>query len=523
MKTAHYILTLVFVSTSLLVHAQIEYPESYGRNDRFAFDDNDFLYYQGDYAAALSGFSQLYSIDTSFAAINHRIGACLLHLRKPTQEALPYLEFAVGQNFLEACFDLAVAYHRSMKLEKAADLLARYGTLEDRDKSEGELARRIAMIAEAKEQVAKPVDVIIRNLGPAVNTEAPEYVPIIANEDSELFFTSRRSDSTAKLKDPNGEFFEDVYIAQKVNGQWQKAKNIGIPINTETHDAVVGTTPNGEQIILYRTNLNLTGGDLYTAKQRDGKWTEPRLLGEKVNTEYQEASACYNTDGTILYFSSNRPGGIGGKDIYRIVKLPNGEWSKPKNLGPTINTEYDEDSPFITEDGLLYFASSGHNTMGGYDLYRIRKNEQGVWGIPQNLGYPINTTGDDLFLSINKGGLKAYLSSDRPGGFGQQDLYEVNFIYRSERQIIVKGQVIDQSGNGISANIEVIDERSHSLQGQYRSNAQGNFVLIMNPLTPYSIRINAEGYSSLKDEMEWEDSPSKLREEQISPYLLIER
>jgi len=162
--------------------------------------------------------------------------------------------------------------------------------------------------------------------------------------------------------------------------------------------------------------------------------------------------------------------------------------------------------------------------MGGYDIFRTQRNEKGFWETPENVGYPINTTGDDLFLSIISGDKKGYFSSDRSGGFGQQDIYEVNFIYRASRQIVVHGQVIDQNGDGIPADINVIDENTHSVQGQYRSKSRdGSFILVLNPLTSYTVKITAEGYSSLSDKIQFNDSSESLREEKISPYLLIKQ
>ncbi len=514
--------TLVLISFLGITEAlaQASYPSTYGRNDRFAFDDSDFLYYQADYASALSGFQKLYQLEPNFPLINQRIGACLLHLKKPVSEAMPYLEKAANGGNKEVLFDLGLAYHRTLKLDEAMKNFELYGDEDNRDKSDEELSRRRAMVLESMRQLKNPVDVIIRNLGPEINTSASEYIPIVTADDKTLFFTARREDSTAKLKDPNGDYFEDVYFSKKVNEKWGTAVNIGRPINTETHDAIVGTSIDGKSIIIYRTNAQLSGGDLYLVEKKGENWAEPVKLGKEVNTEFQEPSACFAPDGTTLYFSSNRPGGLGGKDIYRVKRLPNGEWSLPKNLGATINTPFDEDSPFMTEDEVLYFASSGHNTMGGYDLFKSYINDQSVWELPENLGYPINTTGDDIFLSINNGGKKGYFSSDRAGGFGLQDIYEINFIYRAERQIVVRGKVLDQNGSGIQAQLIVMESNSRLLQGEYKSNANtGEFILVLNPLTDYTVKIEAEGYSSLKDEIKFEDGPEKLRVESIKPYV----
>ena len=167
-----------------------------------------------------------------------------------------------------------------------------------------------------------------------------------------MFFTSRREGGVGNLKDPRDEYFEDVYVSTKNDGQWSEASNVGAPINSETHDATVGISANGNALLIYRTNENLSGGDLYMSELGSiDNWMTPKKLGPRVNSKYQEASASLASDEAVMYFSSNRPGGYGGKDLYMVKRLPIGEWGLPKNMGPNINSEHDEDAPFISSDG----------------------------------------------------------------------------------------------------------------------------------------------------------------------------
>ena len=183
--------------------------------------------------------------------------------------------------------------------------------------------------------------------------------------------------------------------------------------------------------MLFRSYKNDKEGSIYYSKLDGDQWSYGYMLGTDpgditdINTQYHEPSACLSPDGNTLYFVSDRPGGFGGEDIYRCVKLPTGRWSKATNLGPTINTEYDEDAPFMHPDGVtLFFSSNGHKTMGGFDIFFSVKSDSG-WYPPQNMGYPINTTDDDVFYVMSSDGKRAYFSSVRPEGLGEQDIYMV--------------------------------------------------------------------------------------------------
>ncbi len=503
--------------------AQGEFPSSYGRNDRFTFKEADFAYYQGDYGFALDLFSDLYSIDTLFGPINHRIGACSLKLRKGANIAIPYLEQAVKSNYSEAWFEYGEALHLNGELKAARNAFEKYLAEGGIDHSPEEIDQKLRMINYAEEAMRSTVDVSVKNLGPDVNSAFDDYVPVVTADEKRMYFTSRRSGSTAQLKDPEGNFFEDIYASSFVNNQWTEVLNLGIPMNSETHDATVSISADGNTMIIYRTNENRTGGDLYSAKLSNGKWSKPEKFGKEINSEFQEASACLSSDGQTLIFSSNRPGGMGGKDLYRVKKLPNGVWSLPRNLGPSINTPFDEDSPILSnEDQTMYFASNGHNSIGGFDLFKVEADENGNWKSPRNLGYPINTTADDLYLCITANGQRGYYNSAKKGGFGGQDLYSIEFIYRDYKNIAVRGKVIDEDGEAIQAKLTVMDQRLKKLNGEYRSKlSNGSFALILNPITPYKVMVEADGYKATSFELEIPMTQADFSEHDIKPIILF--
>lgn len=516
MKTT---LSLILALLTFCATAQ----EGWSRQDKRDFDDADFAYYQGDYAFALELLEPIYQKDSAYAPLNLRYAVCLIELGKSRDMAYRLLKYSVEAGEQESHFHFGRILHLRSEFGKALESFTRYNQQSRREKSPEEVEHHMAMVKRAQVMVANPVDVEVYNAGPGVNSEWKEYVPVITADNETLFFTSRRPDSTAKLKDPNGEYFEDIYVSEKENGSWEQATNIGQPINSETHDATVAISADGNTMIIYRTNRNLTGGDLYISEKNKGGWSNPKKLDGRINSEYQEASASISSDGKTLYFSSNRPGGFGGKDLYRVKRLPNGDWSLPKNMGPNINTKYDEDAPFIDVDNShLYFASNGHETMGGYDLFRSYDLGGEIWSTPENLGYPVNTVEDDIYLSIDAGGKRGYYSSEKNQGFGSLDVYHVEFIYRQNQNMVVKGQVMDAEGNPIKASITLIDQFTFEIQGVYNTNANnGKYIFVLHPLTAYRAIIEAEGYKSQSDDLYF-DLPSSEDEFEfrVAPYIL---
>jgi hypothetical protein len=215
--------------------------------------------------------------------------------------------------------------------------------------------------------------------------------------------------------------------------------------------------------------------------------------------EYLETSACYSKDGNLIFFSSNRPGGFGGKDLYYIRKLPNGKWAEPFNLGPAINTPYNEDAPFIhPAENILFFSSEGHTNMGGYDIFKSRFDESAVFAEPTNMGSPVNTVDDDIFFVLNTDASMGYLSSERQGGYGSQDIYTVYFPENHIPLNVYNIHVFDESGAVIN-DIEIVitNMEKKAVFGTYKSNPRtGKVMVITPPKITYRIAIQASGFDS---------------------------
>ncbi len=477
--------------------------EKYSSDQKKAYEEANVYFEVEDYHTAFRMYNQLYSVDPGLDEINYKIGVCCLHIRGKERKAKEYLEQAKNIEIPELHFYKGRAYHLASNFDAAIASYRYYKELRKIKFSPEEVEYYENMSIRAKKMVNDPINATIENLGDAINSPHHEYVPLITADESVLFFTSRRPGSTGGLKDPNGAYFEDVYVSKKLNGTWEPAYGLEGEVNSATHDATVGIAPSGNAVIIYRTNENLTGGDLYIANMIGvDDWQSPQKLDDNINSEYQEASACLTANENVMYFSSNRPGGYGGKDIYRVRKLPTGAWALPQNLGPNINTPYDEDAPFIhTDNKTLYFSSNGHSSMGGYDIFSAAVSENGVWSIPKNLGYPINTVEDDIYFSLSANGRYGYYSTDKPGGFGGQDIYRVELLNDDSRLTVLKGEVYDEvSGAPIKAKITLVDEDLRKTQGVYNSNsASGKYIMIIVPEKRYQVVVEAAGYHSQVD------------------------
>jgi len=496
--------------------------KNWSRKDKQDWDEGDFVFYQKDYKRAQVLLEPLLEKDLDFLPIKFELGASYVQLGIQTEKALSLLAACQKSGHVESTFYYARALHQSHQFDESLAAYSKYQSYQETEQSTLLVNKYVSECERAKKSTRIPIDVVVTNMGPSVNGPYKEYVPVVTGNNSDLYFTSRRSNSTGQLIDLNDEYFEDIYHSSQTNGIWSQADQLGNQLNTKSHDATVSISPDGLQMIIYRTNTNLMGGDLYITRKTGAGWGEAIKLGKQINSPYQEASACFGRNNETLYFSSNRPGGFGGKDLYRVVKLPNDEWSLPKNLGPTINTKYDEDAPFMDVNGVtLYFSSNGHDNIGGYDVFTTKLLSPEVWKQPINIGYPVNTVFDDIYLALDAGGRRGYYSSDQAGGFGMQDIYSIDFILRQETQLIVLGEVMDADGNPLDATITVVDDSNKQIQGIYKTkSSNGSYVMILNPLVNYRFMIEADDCESVMDEVTLTFPEENNSEIKTTPYIL---
>ncbi|HET6227817.1 MAG TPA: hypothetical protein VFF27_16150 [Bacteroidia bacterium] len=434
------------------------------------YDEAEQLLLDENYSSALPIYLRLDSLKKGNADINFKIGFCYLNSSTYKTKAIPYLEEAtknITDNYNEskikvtsapisAFYYLAKAYHLNYEWDKAVATYEKYISLLGADpknaKDIEDTRHDIETCNFGKELVKTPLKVIVTNLGANVNSPYPDFSPVVSLDEQTLIFTSRRKGGTTNDTLPNGEYLEDVYVSKYVNGVWEKATPIGPNINTAKHEATINLSADGQKLLLYK---DVNGGDIYESELSGSEWGVPVLLSAPVNTSSWEPHACLTSDNRALYFISDRPGGYGGRDIYKCLRLPNGKWGSAQNLGPAINTKYDEDGIFIHPDGKqIYFSSKGHQSMGGFDIFTSKINdENGNWDTPVNYGYPVNTTDDDVFLVTSVDGKRAYFSSDKEGGYGEKDIYIIEFPEFQPRDITVLiGKIVPAPGANINDN-----------------------------------------------------------------------
>ncbi len=334
------------------------------------------------------------------------------------------LNFWIGQSLQYGLeFDKALKYYTQYRQK-----LISKPNYQGKDKVElKEVERKIKECENGIEFVANPKNFSIVNIGREINSEFEDYGPVLNESESEIVFTTRRRDDNLNedVAEDNKPW-EDIFTTTKSGGKWARAKNIGSIINTKFNDSNLALSADGKTLYIYKDDGN---GDIYVSERlADGTWGVPDALPGIINSSYREASVSVTENGDILYFASERPGGLGGSDIYVCTKDSKGEWSKVKNLGSSINTELDEDGPFIDYDGKsLYFSSRGRKGMGGYDIYKstLINLDRNEWSEPENLGFPINTPDDDVYFVNSKDGKRAYYASIRDDGMGYTDIYMI--------------------------------------------------------------------------------------------------
>jgi outer membrane protein OmpA-like peptidoglycan-associated protein len=502
-----------------------------------AFQTGNELFEKGsdEYSQALPYFYKAQKFNPNNAFLNYKIGVCLLNSIYKVS-SITYFEkaFQLNPNIDPRIhYMLGQAYQLTLNWETALKEYTTYKNSLSKEELmdvEKTIAKKMQECHNGEELMKHPVRVFIDNLE-TINTKFPEYTATIAADESMLYFTSRR-DVSLGAKEAKGtmkeeDYDEDIYVAYNMNRKWTPAQNLGEPINTITHDATVSLSPDGQRMFIYKGDR---GGDIYECVLKGTEWSKPVRLNKNINTDFHESSACYAVDQKSLYFVSDKPGGLGGRDIYMSQLLKKDKWGEPVNLGPVINTPFDEESVFMHPDGkTMYFSSKGHNSMGGYDIFKTIFNDSTkTWSKPENIGYPINTADDDAFFVVSANGRHGYYASIKEGGKGDMDLYVVTFLGPekpgvmsnednllasstapvAEKQIeeavpiktnqltIFKGKVIDAiTQEPVEATIEITDNQKNELVSSFTSNSKtGRYLIALPSGKNYGIAVKAENY-----------------------------
>lgn len=464
-----------FTGTSQFTDQQIiEFVKT--ASPKALLERNTMLIMDGNFYQSTLVVDKLLELNPDNANYNYRKGLALLNSSSNHYLSRPYLEKAIQSTSksydlfstkevnapFDSYFYLGRCLHLSNEIDQAVKYYQEYITLAGKNPELlGQALLHIEQCKVAKYELSYPKNFEVINLGEVINTADPEYAPVISLDGQSLYFTSRRlrSDSSnAHIKEPLANMhMEDVYYSIKDNGaDWQKPELIDFCL-PERNEATVAVSTDERNIYIYKDDRG--NGDIFFSEFQDGRFKELQPLDiPGVNTEFWEPHITVSIDGKSKYFSSDREGGYGGRDIYRIVKLPNGEWSLPQNMGPTINGPYDEDSPFISLDNkTMYFSSNGPKSMGGFDVFISVRDNEGQWSAPINLGYPLNSTGDDIYYTTTADGKTGYLSSFRKDGFGDKDIYEIRNDFLGQQNIsLLKGEIVIAGDELMPEDIAVI-------------------------------------------------------------------
>lgn len=459
---------------------------------------NKFFELAKNYEAALPLYQQAVDNGSADPLVHYRLGICYTHAPRLNDQykGIRYLEFALGSKSGskipdEVHYYLGQMYHKDIKIQEAIMHYEKYkSALNSNQKKEMQDVNRQLKICRNALFLLNERKGIVINSFDEVNSEYIEYNPLVTADESMLAYTA--------VREEHGKLVEKIYTATKAtDGKWSVPEEINI--RTKSNVGTAGLSADGQEMLIFVGGEN-NSGSIYTINKTGSGWSAPVTVGNSVNSRYLETTASITPDGKTIYFASNRPGGYGGMDIYKCEKQPDGSWGKPENLGPNVNSEYDEDAPFIHPDSkTLFFASNGENTMGGTDIFKT-SYIAGKWRQPENLGYPINTPTNDNYFTLTASGKTAYFSSERKGGRGGQDIY---FLEMPEHEAnipltMIKGRILagEEELKPVPTIIKVVDVAAgQKVDYVYNPNKEtGNYLVILSPGKNYDLIIESEGY-----------------------------
>jgi len=411
--------------------------------------DADILFAQGlgTYDLARELYLTAHQYNSENPELNYLIGICYLYT-DDKYEAIKYLRKAYEKKpniSPEINYLLGRAYHLVLEFDKAIEhYTAHRKSLKPNEAvfQNDYLDKLIIECKNGKDIISDRKRLIITNMGDSINSVYDDYFSIFASNDSVIYFTSRRPAKLKSKRNPfDNKFYEDIYMSSITGGEWSAAKPLTKKVNSKHNDAAVGLSKSGTELYIYRGQEK--GGEIYVSEKKKGEWKSPSPWSSKLSSDQSESAVFFTqTEDTVYFISSNAELTQGGKDILMSVKNSKGKWQKPSNLSFLVNSKYDEEGIFLTPEGkTLYFSSRGHNTMGGYDVFKSEIQSDGTWSDPVNMGYPVNTPDDELFFCLSANGKAAYLSTIRDGGQGAKDIYKLVFL-GSEKELLLANEDI---------------------------------------------------------------------------------
>jgi len=499
------LLVILVFNVSVLFAQRKKVVEDHPGNEKLAKD----LFSMRNFKEALEEYKLLFKKDSLNLTYNYRIGLCYLNIYTDRTKAIPYLEYAVKQPKveIEAWYELGRCYQYNYRFDDAINAFKTYQKLQKAksDKFTVPAFRQIEMCRNAMELIKSPVNVTFQNLGEQINSPYPDFSPYVPADESFIVFSSKRDNNLGKLLDFDGFYTSDIYISSSRDNIWGKAKSIGNVINTDLVEEVGGLSADGNIIFIYIDNYE-GFNDVIWATRKGRSFQKGTKISPGINTNALESSATISPDKETIIFASERSDGLGGTDLYMSKKIRSGEWSTPVNMGSTLNTEYNEDFPNFSPDGkTLYFASQGHNSMGGYDIFKSAwDNTTNSWSTPVNLGYPVNTPEDNMTISFSGNGRYAYVAALRPEGYGDLDIYKIIFHDVEPPYTIIKGNILNSDSSNIYSYVLPIDNKDEQ-SGLYTTSVNDDINYNNREMT---VKINV--YDKTSNKLVGKYQPNKI-------------
>ncbi len=518
-KTKYILFVCLFVS--VIGNAQ---P---GKLKNVTPEDAELAWSNKDYIDAANFYEVLCKREPDNMEYFFRAGFSLLNTHHDKALAIPYFEKVAASKKVtsEVYFLLGKANHIAMKFDEAEKYYVKFKNLVVKDKAETEkVNHHLDMLHNAEEITKHPLNVSFVNLGPEINSQFPDYHPWITSDEQILYFTTRRKGAHATAIESDGYYSSDVFMSSVLEGKWDKAKNLGTGVNTNLDEQIVGIKPDGSELIVYVDRIDQKEDLFRSVRKGPTTYSKLEKLSPNVSDAKEYSGSVFDTEnGPVLFFSRNDKNSLGGTDIYMAKMLPNGQWALPRNLGPNINSKYNEEFPYLALDGkTLYFSSEGHSSIGGYDLFKsIWDEEAQAWGPPINLGYPVNTCDDDEQISILPDNRAGYISTVRAEGYGDLDIYRIKFEDEEQKYNLFRGKINRSDStntNDIAVIITAVESKTNQEYTFTPNPHSGKYIMALLP-GKYTITVTSDGYKEITDKVQVFDF-GIIHPETIKDYLL---
>jgi len=517
------IFILILVSGSLSAQTSVEFSKENFQGNLEELSKAKTAIRKGDihldnkrYEFAHKNFLIASIVNPKNAELNYKLGVCSYHLNID-KSGLDYFQNAINlfekpDNHLRYLFARALQYNGNFEKAKTEFIsLKKNISNTDITITEQEFFKHIKE-CEAGKQLAETKDIKRHsvNLGTPVNGKFNDYGSFFTSNGGQLFFTSARNSSN------DGEKDDDIFYTEFKDSTWSEVKNIGKPVNTIQNEAIIGLSPDGQKLYFY---AEVNNGDIFQSSKSTEGWTIPTRFARELTSEELETSPCFSADGKNLFFISSREGTIGKNDIFMSNIQQDSTWGTPINLGKNINTPHNEQGLFLDAD-TLFFASEGHNSMGGFDIFKIHKTSDGNWTSPENLGFPTNSPYDDFFYT--KSGDNVYISSGRSGGNGGSDIYSVELIVKNE--LIATAEVLEPMPDSVmrvAPQIVYLNNITFKVNKHTSSTVYKELDILVNFLKQNpGAKVSVIGYTDSQGKENYNSSLSKKRAAFVSNYLI---